>query len=258
MNSSSTMASAIQFLNGRAYLSSRRMSRPSYALPSASSWWKSCTDETSIAGRLHGPLQLFLQKLPLVRVRVQAAQGYQLLVGALFHDAPVVQHDDVVRVLHRGDAVRDQDGGAAFHHPLQLAQNRVFGLRVHRGQAVVENHNARVFHQRPGDAGALLLPARQRYAPLADHRFVAVGKAHDVVVQLGLFGRLLDLLPREVAAEADVFGDGGGEEEVVLGRVADLRAQRLQRDAADVVAVDENGAHGRVEHPQQQVGQRSL
>src|SRR5690606_38019599 len=148
--------------------------------------------------------------------------------------------------------------GAAFHHPLQLAQNRVFGLRVHRGQAVVENHNARVFHQRPGDAGALLLPARQRYAPLADHRFVAVGKAHDVVVQLGLFGRLLDLLPREVAAEADVFGDGGGEEEVVLGRVADLRAQRLQRDAADVVAVDENGAHGRVEHPQQQVGQRSL
>ena len=95
---------------------------------------------------------------------------------------------------HGRNAVRDQDHGAALHHPGQVRQDALLGQRVHARKRVVQNQDARVAQNRPGDGGALLLPARKRDAALAHHRLVALGKALDVLGQAGDFGRPADLV----------------------------------------------------------------
>src|SRR3970040_338032 len=54
-------------------------------------------------------------------------------------------------------------------------------------------------------------------------------------------------------AEGDVVADGAGEEGRILQHDADLRAQRLERDRAQVVAIDGNAPLARVVEARQQV-----
>ena len=51
---------------------------------------------------------------------------------ALGDDAPVIHHDDPVRLEHRRQAMRDDQRGAAFHQPLQRLLDGAFALRVER------------------------------------------------------------------------------------------------------------------------------
>src|SRR6202022_3152965 len=55
-----------------------------------------------------------------------------------------------------------------------------------------------------------------------------------------------------------VVADGGMEEEGVLEDHADLAAQRLERQVANIVAVKPDGAELRIVETRQQVGDRGL
>ena len=59
------------------------------------------------------PGALLLGELELVEAAVDAVRGEELLVrAALAHDA-LVEHEDLLGVLDRREAVRDDDGRAA-------------------------------------------------------------------------------------------------------------------------------------------------
>ena len=74
---------------------------------------------------------------------------------------PFVQHGDAVGIAHRGDAMRDENCGAALHDFAQVIQNFVFGVSVDAGERVIQNQDARIANQSASDRGALLLSARE-------------------------------------------------------------------------------------------------
>src|SRR5690606_7772263 len=104
---------------------------------------------------------------------------------------------------------------------------------------------------------------RELNAALTDHRVELLWQREYLFEDLGLLGALADPLEglggfRIRQRQADVAGDGGGEEEGVLLRVADRRADGRERQVADVDAVDEDGARRRGQEPRKQPGEGGL
>ncbi len=63
---------------------------------------------------------------------------------ALLHDAPVLEHDDAVRVADRREAVRDDERRPTAHQPLERFFDEVLALGVERARRLVEDQDARV------------------------------------------------------------------------------------------------------------------
>ena len=101
------------------------------------------------------------------------------------HNPAVIQHQNDVRLLHRGDPLGDnQLGGAGNLLPEGLADHGV-GLGIHGGGGVVQNQDFGLFQQRAGDAQPLLLSAGNIGAALLDVGIIAVGEAADKLVRAG-------------------------------------------------------------------------
>src|SRR5438105_5644178 len=64
--------------------------------------------------------QLLFQQLLVVKIRVVAVTGNQLLMRAQFDDAAAVQHRDLVGVAHRRNAMRNEDGRATTHDVAEM------------------------------------------------------------------------------------------------------------------------------------------
>ena len=62
-----------------------------------------------------------------------AAQGDQLVVGAALGDAAVLHDHDAVRLADGGEAVRDDEGGAALEQRLQRLLDQDLGMGVDGG-----------------------------------------------------------------------------------------------------------------------------
>ena len=130
----------------------------------------------------------------VVQPPVNAIMRQQLGMRPLLDDSPVIEDHDPVGPLDRGKAVRDQDRGAADHQPSQrFLHDRLGGIVERRGR-LIEDQDARVFEDRPGDREPLALPAREARAALADDRVIPLGKLADEVVGIRLPRRRLDLL----------------------------------------------------------------
>src|SRR5690606_3288644 len=102
--------------------------------------------------------------LELEHVAVAAARRHQLVVGPQLHDVPVVDHADPVGAPDRGEAVRDQDGGARAGGVEDAAEDLGLAAHVELGGGLVEQHDARPHPhgaERAGEGDALPLPARQ-------------------------------------------------------------------------------------------------
>ena len=142
---------------------------------------------------------------------------------------PSCEHGDAVGVAHGGDAVRDEDGGAALHDLAQVIEDALFGLGVDAGERIVEHQDARIANHRAGDGGALLLAAGKSDAALANHRVVSLGKTLDVPGDVGSFGDAADLgVVASVRAEGNVFADGVAEQKSLLRHEADILAQQCE------------------------------
>src|SRR5262245_647792 len=87
---------------GRRYVSSRRINRASYALPTTSSCASPASDIR----------QFLLEPLSPVHVGVRSAGTDEQVVRAALDDAAVLQDQDQVCVPDRRDAVRNDHAGA--------------------------------------------------------------------------------------------------------------------------------------------------
>src|SRR5690606_19614907 len=90
---------------------------------------------------------------------VEAAAGNELVVRAVLHDPPLVEDQDTVRVADGGEAVGDDERGAAFEEPGQRLLHERLALGVERRGGLVEEQQRRILQERPGDGDALALPA---------------------------------------------------------------------------------------------------
>ena len=108
----------------------------------------------------------------------------QLVMRAHGMQPPVVQNDDEVGALHRRDALGNDELGHAAQSGQRMADARL-RRRVHGTGGVIENQHLRVLEQRPRDAEALLLPARDVAPALAQVGVKAVGHPGEEFVRMG-------------------------------------------------------------------------
>ena len=112
-------------------------------------------------------------------------------------------------------------------------------LRVHGGEGVVEHHDRGALHQHPRYRHALLLPAGERHAALADHGAVALGELADGLVHAGDARGAADLrLAGARLRGGDVLRYRAGEEEGLLQHEPDVPAQVGAVNVAYVHAAD--------------------
>jgi hypothetical protein len=120
-------------------------------------------------------LARIVDNLRPVQPLIQLAPLNEFLVAATVHDAAAVHHHDPVGLEDGREAVGDDQGGAALEEPLDGVVDLLLALRVDLAGGFVEDEDRGVTQDRPGDREALLLPAGQRRAMLADLRVIAVG-----------------------------------------------------------------------------------
>ena len=77
--------------------------------------------------------QFFFKALLLEQAGVVTVAGDELVVSAEFGDAAGDEDGDLVGVAGGGDAVRDEDSGAAFHVSLEAAEDSLFCVGVDAG-----------------------------------------------------------------------------------------------------------------------------
>ena len=193
------------------------------------------------------------------QVPVAPAGGEQLVMGAVgHHPAALDEHDPVGQGDGRAP-VGDHDRRPARHQPAQRGVDLRLHRWIHRRGGVVEDEDAGVGEQRPGQRDPLALPAGEGEAPLPHHGAVPVGQRFDESVGLRRPGRGPDLLVGGVGdAVGDVVADGGGEQEGVLEDDADAAAQVGQAQAPDVPAVQAHLPGVDVVEAGQQQGERRL
>ena len=190
---------------------------------------------------------------------VDALLGHQLFMGAPLDDFAVIDHQDLVGVLHGLQPVGDHDDGLLPGQRLDGLRQLVLVLRVHVGGGLVQEDHRRVLHHGPGDGDALALAAGQVRAALADHGVVAVGQRRDEVVAAGLLRRGDHVLHRRVGrAEADVVGDGVAEQVDVLEHEGEVLHQAVHVVVPHVAPAQGHRPGVRVPEPGQQVDQRGL
>ncbi len=96
---------------------------------------------------------------------------------AAFDDAAVVEHQHLVGVADRAEAVGHDEGGSSGKQDFQGPLDAGFGHAVDAAGGFVEDQNPRIGQQGPGETDELFLARRNADAPLADFGVQAVGKA---------------------------------------------------------------------------------
>mmetsp|Transcript_79145 Transcript_79145/g.154774 ORF Transcript_79145/g.154774 Transcript_79145/m.154774 type:complete len:279 (-) Transcript_79145:149-985(-) len=135
---------------------------------------------------------------------VVLSSGEQFSVGALLEHAARLHHHDLVCVSHGGQAVRDQDGGAAPGSVEQVFHHMRLGGSVERGRGFVAKQDGGVFQQRSGNAHALLLSPRQLQTSFPHRSLQALAPRLQNRVQPHRFQHLQHFLVRSASARAAV------------------------------------------------------
>ena len=178
---------------------------------------------------------------------------------ALLDDAPAVEDEHLVGPADGRHPVRDHKGGAAFEQSVERVQEEPLRDRVEGARRLVEDENRSVSDECPRDRDSLALTARERSAPLAEQRLVAVGQAaHELVHQCGIRGPEDLLIARVAPPVGDVVEDRALEEERLLGHDRDLVSQGGELERANVVPVHEHPSLVRVEEPREQAHEGRL
>src|SRR6266699_5902449 len=100
-------------------------------------------------------------ELQVVEASIETVGGEQIVVAAALHDASLGQHHDEVGVLHRGQAVGDDEHGPVRHEALDRLLHQPLRLGIEGARRLVEDQERRIAQQRPRNGDALALAPRQ-------------------------------------------------------------------------------------------------
>ncbi len=153
----------------------------------------------------------------------------------------------------------DDDGGTALHDLLEGGPDLALGDGIHRGGGVVENEDAGVAQDGPGEGDTLALTPGEAVAAFPHHRVVPVGELDDEFVRLGEPRRQSHLLFGGLrGTEGDVLGDRGGEQEGLLEHHRYFSSQVVDENPGDVGPVDLDRSLDGVVEAGNQVGEGGL
>src|SRR5690606_21827259 len=110
------------------------------------------------------------------------------------NDAAFIEHDDLVRIDHRGETMGDNQRRPITRY---LGEARLYLLLrpgIERRCRLIEEQDQRPLEDCAGDRDALLLPARQLQPPLSDHGVVAVWEFGNELVDAAEARRLRRLV----------------------------------------------------------------
>ena len=153
----------------------------------------------------------------------------------------------------------NDDQRAADRQPRQGVVDEVPRIVVDRRLRLFDDQDRRIVQIGARQRDPKLFVGLQVMTERPDHRVVAVGQVLNEVVGMGQLGGLDD--PRQGVhrvAQTDVDQDGVGEDQVGLQDGGDLSANRVDRDVAQVVAVDQDAAGPRIEQSGNQADQGQL
>lgn len=182
---------------------------------------------------------------------VEAAIGWRFFeefgVGSGAGDSALRHDDDDVGGEDGGEAVGDGKDGLAGREFIQGGLDHAFAFRVEGGGGFVQEQDGGVFQEGAGDGEALLLSAGEFAAFVAYDGLVAFGLGKDEIVGKSLPCGFFDFrFGRVGATEEDVVVDRVVEKEGVLRDDADVFAQGIMRDTAQIASVETDGAALRV------------
>src|ERR1700736_818484 len=152
-----------------------------------------------------------------VEIVVAAVERVEGLVGAAFEDLALFDDQDLVGAADRREPVGDDEGGSALHQEVEAALDQGFGLGVERAGGLVQDQDARVGEDGPGDREPLALAAGELDAAFADDGFVLVREALGELVDAGDAAGFKELGFGGIwPGKQDVLANGSVEEEGLL------------------------------------------
>src|SRR5436305_866538 len=107
--------------------------------------------------------------LDLVQLPIETVDRHQLVVRPTLADLAVVEDEDRVGGADGGEAVRDDDGGAALEEHLGRLLDEMFRLSVDRRGRLVEDEDRRIERQRAREREELFLADREAGPALANN-----------------------------------------------------------------------------------------
>src|SRR6266545_3225447 len=173
-----------------------------------------------------------------VKFRVNAGARDQFLTAALFNDPTVVEHDDLIEVVNRGQAMCSNQSCPAAHQFFGWLHNRGFGGRIEGRSWFIQQQDRRVFQKCSRNSNALPLTNAQMSAPFADEAVVPLRHLPDKLVGLRPTRRFNDFsFGRIRPAIGNIFANRRREEQRVLKHDRDLCPQSLLSDLANIAAI---------------------
>ena len=98
--------------------------------------------------------------LNLPEPAIQAVLRDKFIVRSKLNDPAFLKHRDPVGVHKRRKPVGDNEHRVLAALAAKLIEDRIFGIRVHGAQCVIENHDRRIFEQR--GRSRLVVAARRK------------------------------------------------------------------------------------------------
>src|SRR5215470_2332083 len=229
--------SVISSAAGRNSSSSRERLRVVAARSAARAARATLTDRTSRLPHAMEPHLVFVQ------ARVPAAAGQELLVRPVLDEAAALDRDDAVGVADGGETVGDHEHRPALEHGPHVLLDDALGLVVERAGGLVEDEDAWIGDERPGDRQPLPLTAGERGAALADDGIVALRQLQDEVMSARercCGDDAVHLHPR--IGQRDVVAHRAIEQDVLLQDDADLSAEPGRVDHRQIDAFDQDAS----------------
>ena len=162
----------------------------------------------------------------------------QIIVGAPFDDAAVIQHHNAVGIFDGGEAVGDDEHGAACHQLIHTILHQFFGTGIDGGSGFVQNHHRGIGYRCPGDGDQLPLTLGKAGTVAGQLRIIALGQAGDEIVGIGqLCGLDAGFVGGGEVAITDIIHHRAGEEVGFLQYHAQGTAQVGFSDLIDIDAV---------------------
>ena len=187
--------------------------------------------------------QIILSELQRIQLLIGSIERHELLMRSALPDLSVHDDRDFIRIANGGEAVGHHQRRAAFAQFIQGMLDQDFRRIVQCAGRFVQDQDGRILEEDAGNAQSLLLSAGQLHAALADLRVIPVFEGHDVVMDIGTLGSLLDFLKCGIRPSVeDIVADGADKQEDILLHNPDIPPHRFERQVPDVRAIDQDGS----------------
>src|SRR5262249_22096684 len=198
-------------------------------------------------------------RLEAMERRVAPLRIDELVVGTVLRQPAAIDGDDAVSPAHRGEAIGNNEDRPTLGDLPHVVLDNPLALVIERAGRLVEDHDARIGDESPGDGNALALATREAAAALAHDSVVALRQFQDEIVRARKCRRGDDTFDRNArVGQRDVVPHRTVEQDIFLQHYADLSAQPGRIYHGEIGAVDQDASTLRHVQTLDELGESTL